>query len=112
MPKYVCALYTLGEEVQNMKEKVASSRAGENTKNRILLELDAVTINWERSHGVPAVLKKYLNENMKKFIVFCRDEEHLFEMEPVVSEWFKRQRTACRKKPTAFLTGNQRAVKT
>ena len=88
MPKYVCALYTLGEEVENMKEKVASSRAGDDTKNRILLELDAVNINWERSNGVTTVLKKYLNENMRKFIVFCRDEEHLFEMEPVVSGWF------------------------
>jgi superfamily II DNA or RNA helicase len=88
MPKYVCALYTLREEVDSLKEKINKSRANEAAKKKMLLDIDAASINWELSNGVPAVLKKHLRKNMRKFIVFCRDEEHLFEMEATVSEWF------------------------
>ncbi len=88
MPRYVCALYTLDEEVANLKAKVDISRAAERAKKRMLLKLEAVAIDWDQSNGVPAVLRKYLRENMRKFIVFCRDEQHLLEMEPVISEWF------------------------
>ncbi|MDQ3843055.1 MAG: Helicase associated domain protein [Bacteroidota bacterium] len=90
MPKYVCALYSLREEVDNLKEKINKSRSTEAAKKKMLLDIDAVSINWELSNGVPAVLKKHLRKNMRKFIVFCRDEEHLFEMEFTVSEWFKK----------------------
>lgn len=88
MPKYVCALYTLTEEIDKMRSRVAASRSSAAVKQRILLDLDATAIDWEQSHGVPSVLKKYLRKHMKKFIVFCRDEQHLLEMEPAVAEWF------------------------
>lgn len=88
MPKYVCALYSLKEELNNLKEKIHISRSTETAKNKMLLELDAMSINWELSNGVPAVLKKHLRKNMRKFIIFCKDEAHLLEMEPVVCNWF------------------------
>ena len=53
------------------------------------LDLDTAAIDWGRSHGISAVLKKYLQPHMKKFIVFCKDEAHLLEIEPVVTGWFK-----------------------
>jgi superfamily II DNA or RNA helicase len=88
MPKYVCALYTVTEEMDKLKTKIFNSRSKADTKKRMLLELETKTIDWERSHGIPSILKKYLKKNMKKFIVFCKDEDHLLEMEPAVSEWF------------------------
>ena len=89
MPKYVSALYTLSEEIRNMKERIAGSRKNEETKRRMLLDLDTVHIDWERSRGIPHVLKKHLRKNMRKFLIFCRDEAHLNEMEPIVRKWFK-----------------------
>jgi superfamily II DNA or RNA helicase len=88
MPKYVCALYSLREEIDELKEKINKSRVAEVNKRRMLVELDAVSINWELSNGVPAVLKKHLRKHMRKFIVFCSDEAHLVEMEPTVTSWF------------------------
>jgi superfamily II DNA or RNA helicase len=88
MPKYVCAIYTLQEEVTNLKARIHYSRNSENKKQQLLLELDAFSLDWERSRGIATVLKKHLQKNMKKFIVFCRDEKHLLEMEPVVKKWF------------------------
>ena len=90
MPKYVCALYTLTEVVDELKEKIKKSKAKAETKRKMLLDLDAATINWELSNGVSDVLKKHLAKTMRKFIVFCRDEEHLREMETTVSAWFKK----------------------
>ena len=88
MPKYVCALYSLREEVEDLKEKISKSRASDANKQSMLLELDTVTINWELSNGVPAILKKHVDKSMKKFIIFCKDEAHLLEMEPIVTSWF------------------------
>lgn len=88
MPKYVCALYTLTEERNNLRYIINRSSSGAAVKKGMQLELDAATIGWERGHGIPTILKKYLQAHMKKFIVFCKDEQHLLEMEPVVSGWF------------------------
>ncbi len=89
MPKYVCALYTLAEEAGNLKDRIKNSRKSEELKTQLLLELDSFSLDWEQSRGIPHVLKKHLTKGMKKFIVFCRNEEHLVEMEPVVKKWFK-----------------------
>ncbi len=89
MPKYVCALYTLSEEINTMRTKIAGSRKSEESKRKLLLELDAFHIDWERSRGIPHVLKKHLRKSMRKFIIFCKDEAHLNEMEPIVKKWFK-----------------------
>ncbi len=89
MPKYVCALYTLSEEISSMRERIAGSRRNEETKRKLLLDLDTIHIDWERSRGIPHVLKKHLRKNMRKFIIFCKDEAHLNEMEPMVKKWFK-----------------------
>ncbi|MEP7170031.1 MAG: Helicase associated domain protein, partial [Bacteroidota bacterium] len=89
MPKYVCALYTVAEEVGNMKQKIENSRISLSRKKMLLLEMDAFRIDWERSRGISQVVKKHLKKSMRKFIVFCKDEVHLLEMEPLVKKWFK-----------------------
>ncbi|MFI5219590.1 MAG: Helicase associated domain protein [Bacteroidia bacterium] len=89
MPKYVCALYTLQEETALLRSRIASSRKNEDVKKQLQLELDTFSIDWERSRGIATVLKKYLHKSHTKFIIFCRDENHLLEMEPVVKKWFK-----------------------
>lgn len=88
MPKYITALYSLDIEVANLKEKVNNSYKPRQEKQKLLFDIEVAKIDWEKSFGIPTVLKKHLTPQMNKFIIFCEDEEHLNEIQPMVCEWF------------------------
>ncbi|MBA3665010.1 MAG: Helicase associated domain protein [Bacteroidetes bacterium] len=88
MPKYVCALYTLNEEVKSLKKKIDDSHYSGKKKQVLIDSIDTFKIDWEKTSGIPAVLKKHITSDMRKFIVFCREEDHLVEMEAQVKRWF------------------------
>ncbi|XGZ09555.1 Helicase associated domain protein [Peribacillus sp. RS7] len=88
-PYYVSSLYTLHEEIEKRKVQINSSSFIKNDeKEELLLQLKTIEVNWESSVGVPQILKKHLTKT-NKFIVFCRNKEHLSEMEWLVEKWFK-----------------------
>ena len=88
-PKYVSALYSLEQDTISIKEKIVRSLHGKDHKNSLLRQVDSFKIDWEKSSGIPSVLKKHLTPQIRKFIVFCREEDHLKEMIDIVAEWFK-----------------------
>jgi len=90
MPKYVTSLYTLKDEVTAMIEKINKSENEISEKSDLLKQLNDISISWEKTHGVPEILKKHVTKNQKKFIIFCKDKEHLSEMEWVVEKWFRK----------------------
>jgi len=89
MPKYISALYTFDEEVLNIQNKIKKSSNNESEKaelNKIVSELKH---KLQKSNGVPSILKKHLKDQTGKFVVFCKDSEHLEQMKETVAEWFK-----------------------
>ena len=87
-PTYITSLYTLREEVESMREKVRQSKLTEEEKSAIEIEIQQIELDWENTSGVPEILKKHLPADMNKFIVFCKDKEHLSQMQEEVVEWF------------------------
>ncbi|MDB4328337.1 Helicase associated domain protein, partial [Akkermansiaceae bacterium] len=60
-------------------------------KGKIKSEIEQAKVDWERSSGVPQILKKYLSNNThNKFIVFCKDKKHLDELEDEVRKWIRK----------------------
>lgn len=93
MPLYVSSLYTFGEELENFKDKVNNSKNEEEQKIEIIKEADLFKKRLEKSKGVPNILKKYLENNKSdKFIVFCKDVEHLQEMKINLVKWFEKSK--------------------
>lgn len=45
--------------------------------------------HFEKSYGIPLILNKYIKVKNGKYLVFCRDKEHLNAMRDVVIGWFK-----------------------
>jgi superfamily II DNA or RNA helicase len=74
-PVYVSALYSVQEELLEMKRKI--SKSGLENKERLIRDLDSKVIDWERSSGLDVVLKKHLNAERRRVIVFCKDWDHL-----------------------------------
>ncbi|MDA7499163.1 Helicase associated domain protein [Akkermansiaceae bacterium] len=90
-PEYVASLYTLNEEADNLLENLSKSALSDDKKKTIKAELEQAKIDWEKTSGVPQILKKYLSENLNnKFIVFCKNKEHLDELEDEVRKWIRK----------------------
>jgi superfamily II DNA or RNA helicase len=86
MPVYVSALYTLDNELSAIRQKIENNIM-EDKKSLAKQVLDYKK-NWERSKGIPSILRKYINGDNLKFIVFCENKEHLSEMQWLVEMWF------------------------
>ncbi|MFH2120305.1 MAG: Helicase associated domain protein [Pseudomonadota bacterium] len=89
-PTYVAALYTLGEEIEELRGKLFKSNLSEEKKKKIEGEVSQVAINWESTWGVPHILAKHLRPDINKLIVFCKDQNHLDKMEVEVQKWFQK----------------------
>lgn len=92
-PTYVAVLYTLREEIEELREKLFKSNLSEEKKKIIEREINQVAVNWEKTLGVPQILAKHLRPDINKLIVFCKDQNHLDEMEVEVQKWFQKAAT-------------------
>ena len=43
----------------------------------------------EKANGVPEIIKKYITNYDGKYLVFCKDKKHLYDMKDVVVGWFR-----------------------
>jgi superfamily II DNA or RNA helicase len=90
-PKYIASLITLQEEINYLLSDLNNSRLSYDEKEEIRKELLQRNLDWEKSKGVPELLKKHLvNTNLNKFLVFCEGIEHLDKMEIEVEGWFQK----------------------
>jgi len=92
-PTYISALYTLNEECEFLLEDIEASKRSDAEKAELKREVNAIKMNWEKTSGVPEILKKHLPSNINKLIVFCKDQQHLDEMEVEVQRWFQKAGT-------------------
>ena len=89
-PTYIAALYTLDEEINNLIEVLNKSKKSDEEKKEIAAEIRQMQLNWEKTSGVPEILKKNLTPQINKIIIFCKDQEHLDQMEAEVPKWFQK----------------------
>ena len=89
-PHYICALYTLQEEVEGLTQKIKESAIPTQDKKKAKADIDKARINWESTFGIINILKKHLPPEINKIIVFCQNQEHLDQMEVEVQRWFQK----------------------
>lgn len=89
MPVYVSALYTFEEEYDNMVDKIEKGRNSDEDKSDLMKELKVAKQQLEKSNGIPEIIKKYITDYNGKYIVFCQDKKHLYDMKHIVIQWFR-----------------------
>lgn len=89
MPIYVSALYTFDEVLEDMQYKIENSKNSKEEKIELKNRVKAAKNNLELSMGVPTIIKKYISDYNGKYLVFCRDTEHLEESILLVNRWFR-----------------------
>lgn len=88
LPQYISAIYTYDEEIEKLKSILARKKSNADAE-LFLKKINDLKHQLENSKGMSKIFKKHLKENNNKFIVFCRNEEHLYSMKPVVEEWIR-----------------------
>lgn len=76
-PTYISTLYTIDEEIGRLLFDVNASRRTEEEKAEYREEIKKIRLDWEKTTGVPEILRKHLPSEINKLIVFCRDQQHL-----------------------------------
>lgn len=89
MPVYVSALYTFEEEYDNIVDKIEKGRNSDEEKSDLMKELKEAKQQLEKSNGIPEIIKKYITDYNGKYIVFCKDKKHLYDMKDIVIQWFR-----------------------
>ncbi len=89
LPVYVSALYSLDEELENLREKVKNATNTEEEKKELYNKIDSMRKQIDKSYGMPIILNKHIRDKEGKYLVFCKNKKHLLEIKDTVIEWFK-----------------------
>lgn len=86
IPEYVPVWYDYNDMLTEYQDNIASI---EDDKKRKELEetLHSLKNQLENSYGAKDIFKAHMPTNHGKWIVFCRNTEHIDEIIPVMSDW-------------------------
>lgn len=102
-PTYITSLISLDEDTQYYFSEIEKSKRTQAEKDGMKAEIERIKLNWEKSSGVPDILKRHLTgKNLSKFIVFCEGIDHLDEMKIEVESWFQKAEFRKREKFEVF----------
>ena len=86
-PKYVKCDYALGEYIEGLKEAIDSC-SDEKTKSELQKKVEQMRRIVEEAEGIPELFKNNIQKKDGKYIIFCKDKEHMELLQSKVSEWF------------------------
>jgi len=90
IPRYVSGLFRWDKTVSETQERIERSRSlGDKEKRERIFRLSNAKLRWELSYGMPAILKKHLDKDARRVIVFCGNIESLGQMRDEVVGWFR-----------------------
>ena len=86
-PTYVKCDYALNEYLDGIKNAIANCK-DEQTKKELQDRFDKMRKVVDQADGIPELLKKNIKKKDGKYIIFCKDKEHMDELMENVGEWF------------------------
>jgi len=90
IPRYVSGLFRWNKAGSEAEERILRSRSlSEEEKRKRIFRLNNTRLHWELSYGMPAILKKHLDKDARRVIIFCAHIEALEQMRQEVIGWFR-----------------------
>lgn len=90
IPRYVSGLFRWDKTVSEAQERIERSRSlSDKEKRKRIFRLNNARLHWELSYGMPAILKKHLDKDARRVIIFCAHIEALEQMRQEVLGWFR-----------------------
>lgn len=90
IPRYVSGLFRWDKTLDDAKERISKSRSlTDKDKRKRIFRLNNTYLHWELSYGMPTILRKHLDSDARRVIVFCGGIESLEQMRQEVIGWFR-----------------------
>ena len=90
IPRYVSGLFRWDKTSSETEKRILRSRSlSEVEKRKRIFRLSNAKLRWELSYGMPAILKKHLDKDARRVIIFCAHIEALEQMHQEVLGWFR-----------------------
>lgn len=87
-PTYVSAVYSFDDELNKIEKKINNYKDSEK-KNQLIKKLQEARKFIEKSEGLSQVFSNHIEKPNGKYIVFCRNIEHMQKMEEEAKKWFE-----------------------
>ena len=89
MPTYISAIYSFKDDIDRIQSKIDRF---ENQKYKDIFQkrLDEAKRMLENSKGLPEIFERYIPNKTGKYIVFCKDYEHMQKMMAESQAWFSK----------------------
>lgn len=86
-PNYVKCDYSLRDSLENIKTAIEQC-SNPQTKKELQERYDKMRRIVEHAEGIPALFAKNMTKKDGKYIVFCKDKQHMDELIESSKEWF------------------------
>ena len=86
-PEYVKCDYTLRDELESIQQMINDCQ-DDSTKKELQERYDKMRKIVDNADGIPEVFSKNMKNKSGKYIVFCKDSEHMAQMMTKTKEWF------------------------
>ena len=91
MPRFVTGLFEFDRVADDVVERISKSRRIDDTEKKCrLTRLNNLRLEWERSQGMPQIIRKHIDPTARRIIVFCGNVEKLKDMEQTIRGWFQK----------------------
>ena len=88
IPTYINAVYSFKDDIEHMQERIDKEKR-ETERLQAQQYLDDAKKILERADGLPEIFQKHIKNKAGKYIVFCRDKEHMQRMMEESKAWFQ-----------------------
>ena len=88
MPIYINAVYSFKDDIEHMQEKINKEKR-ETEKLQAQQYLDDAKKVLEKADGLPEIFQKHMKNKSGKYIVFCRNKQHMEKMMEESKTWFQ-----------------------
>lgn len=90
VPVYVTGVFNFDKTISDTTRNITSSKAlTEDERRRRLEQLSKTMLDWQQSHGMVSILRKYISADTKRVLVFCDHIGGMRQMVRTVTEWFE-----------------------
>ena len=90
IPRYVSGLFRWDKTISEAQERIERSRSlSDKEKRERIFRLSNKRLDWDLSYGMPTILRKHMEKDARRVIVFCAHIEDLEQMRQQVCRWFR-----------------------
>ena len=88
VPIYINAVYSFKEDIDYYQDRIEKAKKLDDKLQAQQYLEDARKI-LEKADGLPKIFQKHIKNKSGKYIVFCRDRNHMKKMMEEAKDWFK-----------------------